>query len=368
MLKIKIILLSIKIKIINIFYKNYDPFEQNDKAYFLSPSHYIKDFSREVKNKINNKENIENNRLKLKELLNINKNNNYLNVLNVENFSIRDDLNRKKIYFKYSKFRDFPVNIITKKNLKNPKAIIICLQGANSGAHLNYDKVILPNDHFKIKLGSGHAIKASENNYIGVSYERIGYGERREKNIKTKYNNVSTYNLDPSLSFLLYGKTLLGESVNELNSLINFLKNEYGNLPLYVVGYSDGGALALSLAAINNTIDGIAISGCIGLFEDTILKRTQSGLLNIPKFLNYFNMNNLLDLVHPRYCLIISGNEDHIWPFKLTKKVFDKTIKTFANQKNKLNFKLIQVNGGHTYYPEIMWQNLNEEINKYEKR
>ena len=63
---------------------------------------------------------------------------------------------------------------------------------------------------------------------------------------------------------------------------------------MYVIGYSDGGALAMTLSAVNKDVDGIAISGCIGLFEDTILKRTQTGLLNIPNFLKYFNMNDLL--------------------------------------------------------------------------
>ena len=83
-------------------------------------------------------------------------------------------------------FLIFPINIISKKNLKKPRAIIICLQGSNSGAHLNYDQIILPNDHLKVNLGSGHAIHASLNDCIAVSYERIGYGERREKQIKTK--------------------------------------------------------------------------------------------------------------------------------------------------------------------------------------
>ena len=242
------------------------------------------------------------------------------------------------------------------------------MQGSNSGAHLNYDQIILPNDYLKVNLGSGHAIHASFNDCIAVSYERIGYGERREKKIKTKFNNTSTYNIDPALNFLLYGKTLMGESINELNSLIIFLKKEYKNLPLYVIGYSDGGALAMTLSAVNKDVDGIAISGCIGLFEDTILKRTQTGLLNIPNFLKYFNMNDLLELTDPRFCLIISGTDDHIWPYKFTKKVYDQLFDNFKNNKNKLNYKLIKVKGGHKYYPEIMWKNLNLEINSNEKK
>ena len=44
----------------------------------------------------------------------------------------------------------------------------------------------------------------------------------------------------------------------------------------------------MDFSALNNKIDGVAISGCVGSFRDTVLKRTQTGLLNIPNFLKLF--------------------------------------------------------------------------------
>ena len=35
--------------------------------------------------------------------------------------------------------------------------------------------------------------------------------EKEREEIKTKFNNTSTYNIDPALNFLLYGKTLMGK-------------------------------------------------------------------------------------------------------------------------------------------------------------
>ncbi len=361
---IKIILLSIKIKIFKLLRKNYDPFGYNINSFCYSPSYFLldEDFKKESIFQLLDIAKERNEKNKLKSILNLKKSKNNLNILKKVNFEINKNLNRNRIIFKYSKFIDFPIDVITKNNTKY-KAIVICLQGANSGAHINYNKVLMPNDYKKVKNGGGHAIYAALNNCIGVSYERIGYGERREKIIRSKFKNTATYNIDPSLNFLLFGRTLLGQTIDEIDSLVDFLKIEYGNLPVYIMGYSDGGTIAMAYAAVKDNINGIAISGCIGYFKDTILKRTQTGLLNIPNFLKYFDTNTFFELSVPKYCLIVSGTNDHIWPYKLTKKVID-DVK--VNKKNN-NINLIKVEGGHTYYPDVMWENLIKHIdnNKY---
>ena len=49
MLKFKIILLSIKIKIIKFFFKEYDPFFSNENSFYFSPSYFLKDFKSNIK-------------------------------------------------------------------------------------------------------------------------------------------------------------------------------------------------------------------------------------------------------------------------------------------------------------------------------
>ena len=70
MLKFKIILLSIKIKIIKFFFKEYDPFFSNENSFYFSPSYFLKDFKNNIKNE--NFENPNKKRKKLNVLLNIN--------------------------------------------------------------------------------------------------------------------------------------------------------------------------------------------------------------------------------------------------------------------------------------------------------
>ena len=78
--------------------------------------------------------NLKNKKNKLQKLLNIDKKiKNYV-VIYKKKYELKNDIIRNKIYLKYSKYRDFPIDILFKKNNHNPKAIIICLQGANSGA------------------------------------------------------------------------------------------------------------------------------------------------------------------------------------------------------------------------------------------
>ena len=75
------------------------------------------------------------------------------------------------------------LNIITKDNIEKFKGIIICMQGTSfSGAHLNLGGGFrMPADFSKLKNGADLAIQAADLGFIAVSFERIGFGERREK-------------------------------------------------------------------------------------------------------------------------------------------------------------------------------------------
>ena len=75
-------------------------------------------------------------------------------------------------------------------------------------------------------------------------------------------------------------------------------------------------------------------------------------------------MGVFIELIASRYCLIISATDDHIWPYRLTKKVFDDVRNIYKNKKVKFNCKLVKVKGGHKYYPKELWDNLILELNK----
>ena len=232
------------------------------------------------------------------------------------------------------------------------------MQGTNSGAHLNLGEIRMPADTYKVFNGADLALQAADQGFLAISYERIGYGERQERNLK----KVSMYpTLDISLHSIILGSSLLGETVNELISIIDWLKKEKYNLPIWIVGYSSAGYSSLITAAIETRINGIAIGGCIGSAQDTLLKRGQTAFLEVPSMLEWFDQDSILALMSPRPTIVIAGEKDHIWPYKGAKKIVEQSKQAFLNLNQLENLKLIKGKLGHTYYPKLMWS----EINKY---
>ena len=249
------------------------------------------------------------------------------------------------------------LELIKNKNIK--KGIMVCLQGTNSGAHLNFGETRMPADPFKVYAGSSLAIQAADNGYLAVSFDRIGYGERRE--VELQKQSVLPV-LDISLHSLALGNTLLGETVSEIYTLIKWFKNKH-NMPLWVVGYSSAGSVASVAGALfNEYIDGICIGGCIGPFQDTILKRGATAHLEINECVKWFDQEILIQLMAPRPCIIIAGNKDHIWPYSGARIIYNKSKNIYELYSSQKKLELIEAFGVHTYYPELMWGSVNRHI------
>jgi len=349
---------AIKRRLNILLFGNFDPYPKIYKNYKLYPSMIIKNYYKNTQPKLKI-ENFTNHldwknksRKKLIELLKIKKNL-YCKEIYNKNIKIKNGLSRSRKYIEFAKNRHAPIDIITKSNSNNFKGIIICMQGDNSGAHLSIGKKLMPADIYKLNNGSDIAIQAAELGFIAVSFERIGFGERREQNL-LKANSSAT--IDTSMHLLINGKTLLGETVNEICTLSEWLIKKYKNKNLWLKGYSAAGVAAITAAAIDkNNIKGIAVGGCLGPIYETILKRGTSGFLDIPSLIEWFDMDTLIGLISPRPCLIVAGKNDHIWPYHLSKLVTDKAKKIFIMDSAKNNLILIKGPKGHTYYPKLLW-------------
>jgi len=351
-------LLAIKRRIHILIFNEFDPYPKIPNNLYFSPSYIIDNHkynNQKLKYKnSNSKNNIWkiNSRNKIKELLSINSKLYCKDILN-KNIKIKKGYTRKRIYLEFSKYRHAPIDIITKNNIKKYKGIIICMQGTNSGAHLNLGEIKMPSDVFKVKNGASLALQAAEFGFIAVSFERIGFGERRERKLEKK-------NFSPTIDFsfhsLLYGNNSLGETIAEISVLVKWLKNKYSSkYKIWLKGYSSAGTTAIAAAATDTNIDGIAVGGCVGLANDTILKRGATGYNDIPYLLNWFDQDVMIALISPRPCIIVAGILDHIWPYRFAVKALKTARIIYQNDKSDNNLLLLKANGGHQYYPNIIW-------------
>ena len=350
-------LLAVKRRLYLLIYKEFNPYPNVFDNIYLSPSEIINDNIKFIDKKLDYLHNNKTNNLwknkarnKLLELLSIN-NNLYCKEKYNSEETIKTGYSRKRIYLEFAKHRHAPIDIITRDTVSNFKGIILCMQGSNSGAHLSLGEIKMPADVYKVAKGSSLALQAADEGFIAVSYERIGFGERREK--KLNKANIAP-NIDFSFHSILMGSTSLGETVSEVMLIVKWLKNKY-NLDLWLKGYSEAGTVSIVSAAIDKNINGIAIGGCVGLTNDTLLKRGASGLNAIPNLLNWFDQDSIISLISPRPCIIVAGIKDHIYPYKYAIKTL--TLPKIIYKKDRVedNLILIKGNKGHTYYPNLMW-------------
>ena len=355
--------LAFKRRLYILVFGEFDPYPDNPKKFSFSPSEFNQYESENIITKYGlKKDTIDINNWKLRskkkysELLRI-KNNLYFKIIHETSMPIKKNFDRKRIYIEFSKFRHAPIDIISKKS-SSFNHIVICMQGTNSGAHLNLDEIRMPADVKKVINGSGLAIQAVEEGYLAVSYERIGFGERREQKLNINKNNSQTiYESERAASFhsLLLGNTLLGETVKELMLITRWLKKEYNNKIIWLVGYSAAGTTALAAATVDDNIDGVAVGGCVGFSKETILKRVSSGLNAIPNMMEWLDYDAQIALISPKPCIIIAGENDHIWPYKGAQEVVNSSKKIYKIDNSKNNLMLIKGSRGHTYYPDLMW-------------
>jgi hypothetical protein len=264
---------------------------------------------------------------------------------------------RRRLYVRFGSGCDAPIDIVNRagtgsKNLAETP-VVICMQGTNSGAHLNLGEVRMPADVYKVANGSALALQAADNGYIAVSLERACFGERHESHLAKRSASPT---VDAAFQALMLGETLLGQTVIELEALRQWIARDIApGAPIYIAGYSAAGTAAIAASAAFPQFSGIAVGGCVGMFRDTLLQRGASGYNDIPDVFQWFEFDALLALIAPRPCLVIAGEKDHIWPYSVGEPVVASARRAWKEQNAESRLKLVRAPHGHTYYPELMW-------------
>jgi len=353
--------LALKRRLCIYFYNKYDPYPQVPSGINFSPSEFHENYANNIIPKISfektkdSKEVFqEKTREKIKNLIGFEDTLEF-NILNVQEYIFKKKYIRKRFIIQLDKGREMPIETLSLISETKIKGIMVCMQGTNSGSHLNFGEIKMPIDPYKVHAGSSLAIQAADNGYIAISFDRIGYGERREKKLK-KQSILPV--MDTSLHSLALGKSLLGETVSEIYVICNHFKKHY-NLPLWLVGYSSAGSVATVAGALfSNLVNGICVGGCIGSFKDTIITRGATAHLEIKDCIKWFEQDALIQLMAPRPCIMIAGDKDHIWPYSGAIIIYEKSKEIYNLYNAKKFLKLIKAIGIHTYYPKLMWDSI----------
>jgi hypothetical protein len=269
------------------------------------------------------------------------------------------DICRQTYYVLTAQRRHVPATIVwNPKYNGQPLPVMICLQGHTSGAHISWGEARLPMDATRITNGGDFAIQAVRHGHVAICIEQNGFGERREQAVRHRWDHPC---IDACNRALLLGRTVLGDRVTDVMTVIDWLQSHPADLPatsvnqIRAMGNSAGSETALFTMALDGRIEAAIASGCVGAWRKTSGTRKTCPDTVIPGILRWFEYSDILALCAPRPLLVLSGADDHIYPYRLAAECVEEARPAYQDLNASRHLQAIRGPFGHRFYPDIAW-------------
>lgn len=286
-------------------------------------------------------------------------------VLHEETLDDPKGLRHRRFYLRVFPSVDIPVDIVWSGDTEGPQPVMICLQGTNSGAHLGWGENRMPPDPVKIASGLDFAHQAVAHGYVAVCVEQRCFGLRRERTLARRSADPC---VDAFHHGLLFGRTLVGDRASDVSAVVDWLQTADIGLDLdferlHLMGHSSGGTVAVHAAALDNRIQAVIASGCLGPITDTLLTRRDGAGQNIiPGQLNWFELSDVVALCAPRPMFAVSGDADHIFPFSGVERVVEGALPVYDALGAGHRLRALSLRGGHRFDPNRIWPAFTELV------
>ena len=275
-------------------------------------------------------------------------------------------LRRRKVYLRAAEHVDIPLSILSmdvEKTRRRPP--LLYMAGSTSGVHVGWGEARIPADYLLLGVGADMAAQAAKRGFVVVCIEQSCFGERLERHLMPRSENRT---VDAAHHALLLGRTLLGEQVMDVSSVIDWLAAgksgfEIDLSRLHVFGHSSGGSIALYAAAMDTRIRTVICSGCVGFIRETIARRRHPSLtVTVPGILQWMESDDIVGLCAPRPFLAVSGKSDHIFPFQGVEAVIESARRIYSRMNAEGSILAVSGNAGHQYYPDVTWDALSRMV------
>lgn len=236
---------------------------------------------------------------------------------------------------------------------KDRPMLIVALHGHSTGMHTCLGRIRYPIDEAAIaEQDCDFARQAIEKGYAVLTLEHRGFGERGGDEKGARCSELS-------LRAIMIGRTLLGERIWDAKIAIDAVINSFADLVdtqnIIALGYSGGGSVGTYLSAIDKRIKSAVIVSAISTFKDSIGAMPHCACNYVPSMAKYFDMGGICQLIAPRRLVVISGNDDRIFPISGAAECVNTAKSAFAAFNAEDMLTHISANGGHKFYPREAW-------------
>lgn len=266
----------------------------------------------------------------------------------------------EKILFTSEPGADVPAYVCIPKDAQPPYAWLICLQGHSSGMHHSIGVQYGAEDK-PLRTEGDHdfALQAMAHGMAALCIEQRGFGERRE--MPTDQNTTCR---DAALHALQFGRSLVGERVYDVDRGIDYLasRGDCDMKRVGLLGLSGGGATTMFAAAVLPRLRFAVPAGYFCTFRASIMSINHCICNYVPGALKYGEMADILGLFAPRPVVVVTGEQDDIFPVGPTRSEFKRLRAIYHAAGAPDNCRLVVGPGGHRFYADQAWPAMLQQI------
>ncbi len=261
----------------------------------------------------------------------------------------------EKIVFTSEECVDVPCYVCLPKNTAPPYTWFICLQGHTSGMH--HSIAVSREDETVPMTVAGDrdfGLDCMRRGIAALCLEQRSFGERGEKIQPQAIDNMCH---QAAMNALLLGRTLLGERVFDVDRAIDYLQTREDCDPerIGVLGNSGGGTTSLYAGALLPRLRFIMPSCCFSTFRASIQSQFHCSCNYVPGLLKLMDMGDIAGLIAPKPLMLVSGDEDEIFPIEPARREFERTRALYAAAGAPNACDHLVCRGGHRFYADAAW-------------
>lgn len=250
-----------------------------------------------------------------------------------------------------------PSYLLVPNVAKEKLPLVVCLQGHSSGFHISLGRAVYEGDEDIITSGDrDFACQIIKEGYCALAIEQRAFGE-----CKGNYEGYPC--ILPSLTALLYGRTLLAERVFDVSRALDVVLKNFEIInadKIACMGNSGGGTATLYASIIDKRIK-VAMPSCaVCTFKDSIGAMYHCTCNYVPGIANDFDMGDLCGLIAPRKLIIVSGEKDGIFPKNGVEESFSIAKSYYINANTPNNIVWIEGKEGHRFYAKESWPKFHD--------
>ncbi len=278
--------------------------------------------------------------------------------LEIEIEEQKDGYKQIRFVFESEKGAFVPCYLLIPDTGKEKYPVAITLQGHSTGFHNSVGIVKYEQDADYQPRGQ-FAVQAVKNGFIALAIEQRGMGERRPD----KPGNMCEYEAHIAL---LLGRTILGERMWDVSKAIDVLSffPQCDLDKILIMGNSGGGTMSYYAACYDERIKLSVPSCAFCTYKDSIMSVFHCSCNFIPRAYEWFEMQDLACLIAPRKLIVVTGQEDRIFPLDGVKTGYQVVESIFAKAGKQGNCTLVETPKGHWWCEDIVWSAVKTAISE----